>query len=427
MVAWTSRTDGNDSSVAGRRFDAGGTPLGGEFVVNTYTTGFQFEPSVAQRSAGDFVVVWTDSGIIPSARAIVAQRFDASGTAVGGEIQVGAEPLTVDTRARAAMDSGGDFMVVWQRGTPFGARRYESDGTPQGADFDVSDYTLFDRDQATVAAGGAGRFLVVWHDEIGDDVVAQRFSAGCGDGIVEPGEACDDGNAAAGDGCAAKCVAETCSACVGSPSSCVPIVTCTAGDGCCAPGCTAATDADCPTPIAGAMLAIRDPLSSATVKSTLGFKSTDAGIDTSLASGFDPLADGAAIQIYKPTGDGEDTRCWEFPAASWTLRDTTNGGRVFKYRDTEAAPCRIARVRGGRLLRAQCAGVVSRVPYDLGASPQGSLAVRFKSGGIDYCTLFDSASIQRDTDVSFLARGAPAPASCPEPPLPCPFRIAPAE
>ena len=36
-----------------------GNPLGPEFRVNTYTTSYQYRPSVAADSAGNFVVVWT--------------------------------------------------------------------------------------------------------------------------------------------------------------------------------------------------------------------------------------------------------------------------------------------------------------------------------------------------------------------------------
>ena len=44
--------------------------------------------------------------------------------------------------------------------------------------------------------------------------------APCGDGIVNPGEQCDDGNTTDGDGCSGTCTAETCYVCVGSPSVC---------------------------------------------------------------------------------------------------------------------------------------------------------------------------------------------------------------
>jgi hypothetical protein len=38
---------------------AAADPVGGEFQVNTYTPGHQYEPAVATDGAGNFVVVWT--------------------------------------------------------------------------------------------------------------------------------------------------------------------------------------------------------------------------------------------------------------------------------------------------------------------------------------------------------------------------------
>lgn len=42
----------------------------------------------------------------------------------------------------------------------------------------------------------------------------------CGNNIVEPGEACDDGNLNAGDGCSGTCAVENGFVCAGSPSTC---------------------------------------------------------------------------------------------------------------------------------------------------------------------------------------------------------------
>jgi cysteine-rich repeat protein len=81
------------------------------------------------------------------------------------------------------------------------------------------------------------------------DLVALRFEgtpAACGNGVVEPGEACDDGGTIAGDGCDAACQIETGFACGLAPSVCTPgcgngtvagLETCddgnlVAGDGC---------------------------------------------------------------------------------------------------------------------------------------------------------------------------------------------------
>jgi cysteine-rich repeat protein len=52
-------------------------------------------------------------------------------------------------------------------------------------------------------------------------------TASCGDGQLDPGEACDDGNPLAGDGCSADCHVEPGFTCTGSPSTCAT----TCGDG----------------------------------------------------------------------------------------------------------------------------------------------------------------------------------------------------
>jgi cysteine-rich repeat protein len=57
--------------------------------------------------------------------------------------------------------------------------------------------------------------------------VSALTQAVCGNGIIEPGEQCDDWNTAPGDGSSALCVAETGWSCNGQPSSCSPVC----GDG----------------------------------------------------------------------------------------------------------------------------------------------------------------------------------------------------
>ncbi len=52
----------------------------------------------------------------------------------------------------------------------------------------------------------------------------------CGNGIVEPGEQCDDGNTTNGDGCDATCHVEPCYTCSGMSSVCTPVADGTACD-----------------------------------------------------------------------------------------------------------------------------------------------------------------------------------------------------
>lgn len=53
----------------------------------------------------------------------------------------------------------------------------------------------------------------------------------CGNGLVQAGESCDDGNLLDGDGCSANCSVESGYTCNGSPSACSPIPTTVCGNG----------------------------------------------------------------------------------------------------------------------------------------------------------------------------------------------------
>ena len=56
---------------------------------------------------------------------------------------------------------------------------------------------------------------------------AGKILLGCGDGIIQAGEQCDDGNVVNGDGCSSTCQVQTGFSCTGTPSVC----TTTCGDG----------------------------------------------------------------------------------------------------------------------------------------------------------------------------------------------------
>ncbi len=76
VVTWSSYLqDGSDLGVYGQRYAADGTASGGEFKVNTYTTGDQSSPSVAARADGAFVVTWASDGQDGSNRGVYSQRY----------------------------------------------------------------------------------------------------------------------------------------------------------------------------------------------------------------------------------------------------------------------------------------------------------------------------------------------------------------
>jgi hypothetical protein len=184
VVVWTSGQDGSQGGIVGQRFSASGAPLGGEFRVNSYTTGNQFEPSVSA-SAGLFVVVWT--GASPDGSSdILGQRYAISGAPLGGEFRVNSYTTGGQGFASTTVDAAGSFVVVWaspQDGSGFGifGQRYDSSGTPLGPEFRANTYTTGQQFFSDVGSDSTGRFVIAWgssaQDGSGYGVFGQRFSA----------------------------------------------------------------------------------------------------------------------------------------------------------------------------------------------------------------------------------------------------------
>jgi hypothetical protein len=185
VVVWRSWIqDGDNSGVFAQRFDPFGTPVGGEFQVNTYTTDEQTVPSVAVDGAGNFVVAWSSDAVDGSSRAIVARRYDADGTPQGSEFQVNAYTTGAQDAPVVAFDPAGNFAVAWhsiQDGSLFGvvARRFSAAGTPLGGEFQVNTYTLGHQFSPAVDYDRAGNLVVVWASVAGDGddaaVFGQRY------------------------------------------------------------------------------------------------------------------------------------------------------------------------------------------------------------------------------------------------------------
>jgi len=120
VVVWESNgSSGGDSSgfsIQGQRFAADGTLLGAQFQVNSYTTGAQRIPTVTSDAAGHFVVVWPSagsSGTDKSDYSIQGQRFAADGTPFGGQFQVNTFTTGTQHFPAAASDAMGRFFVAW--------------------------------------------------------------------------------------------------------------------------------------------------------------------------------------------------------------------------------------------------------------------------------------------------------------------------
>jgi hypothetical protein len=188
VAVWSSDgQDGSDTAVVGRLFDAAGNPAGGDFVVNVATTGAQQLPSVGSNPAGQFVVTWTDGALgNPATYEVRARRFDAAGVPQGGEIPVNAFTTGQQSGSSVALDTAGNFVVVWasagQDGDGLGVvgRRFDSNGNPLAGDFQVNEFTTGDQSQPRIAMNPTGELVVVWQggpDADAGAVMARRYDA----------------------------------------------------------------------------------------------------------------------------------------------------------------------------------------------------------------------------------------------------------
>ena len=195
VVTWTSFGQDDPpgyTSLAGdivaQRFDTSGNPLGNEFQVNTAAvpqveTDESLQGStVAMDPTGDFVITWESS-----VGAIFARRYQADGTPLGGQFMVNAVTDGNPINASVAMDTSGGFVITWQSDTGYlgnsiiSAQRYDANGVPQGGEVQVNTTDPYDATEPTVAMDAAGDFVIVWLDNesatAGFQVNAQQFAA----------------------------------------------------------------------------------------------------------------------------------------------------------------------------------------------------------------------------------------------------------
>jgi hypothetical protein len=177
VVVWSSEEQDGDGGIGGifvRRFDSAGNALDGELQVNSFTLDNQGHPAVATQSGGAFVVVW-ESHQDGDVYGVFGQRFGSSGAKEGGEFQVNTHTVGYQKSPAVAADADGDFVVTWgsaeQDGLAGGifGRRFDSSGTPQAVEFQVNSYTSSAQQYSAVAMSAAGSFVVVWESG-GQDV-----------------------------------------------------------------------------------------------------------------------------------------------------------------------------------------------------------------------------------------------------------------
>jgi autotransporter passenger strand-loop-strand repeat protein len=159
--------DTSGSSVKAQLYAADGSKVGGEFLVNTQTTGSQATPVVTSLSNGGFVVSWQDQN--STSGDIKAQIYSASGTPVGSEFLINSVTANnQNTPAITGLPNGG-FVVAWTNqgssAPDIKAQVYDASGAKVGSEFLVNSSNVYDQERASIATLGNGDFVVTWNDD----------------------------------------------------------------------------------------------------------------------------------------------------------------------------------------------------------------------------------------------------------------------
>ena len=168
VVAWSGRGTGDTNGVFLRRFNADGTPGGGEVRVNKTTSATQNQPDIALAADGSLAVSWSGKGSGDS-QGVFLQRFAADGSRIGDETRVNKTTAGLQERPDLVLDEGGGVIVVWNGLGPgdvagIFSRRQTSDGT-FGSESRVNTGTLGLQQNAAIAAVGDGSYFVAWSGE----------------------------------------------------------------------------------------------------------------------------------------------------------------------------------------------------------------------------------------------------------------------
>ena len=159
VIAWQT-SDNSSSEVFARIVPFDGSPPSEPFMVNIITNGGQEDAHVAVRANGSFFIVYQAAVLDGSNSGIALRHYDANGTPLTGEVVVNTN-LTQGSQSFPAMDmnSTENLVVSWidiESDDTF-VRFFGSDGTPISDPIET--VGGFDQD---IAFSDNGQVLIVW-------------------------------------------------------------------------------------------------------------------------------------------------------------------------------------------------------------------------------------------------------------------------
>lgn len=185
-VWYARDVDGSNTGVLGQKLSATGEKIGGEFLVNTHVADDQQNPDVVTLENGRFVVSWqSDEQDVPEGQAvgvrgtsgIYAQIFGADGGKEGSEFLVNTFTQGFQSFTNVGALADGGFAITWNAydaqatESPFSegigifGQVFNSDGSRRGSELDINTYRDQDQLYSSTAGLADGSFVVTWTSE----------------------------------------------------------------------------------------------------------------------------------------------------------------------------------------------------------------------------------------------------------------------
>ncbi|MCC6909373.1 MAG: hypothetical protein IT430_15645 [Phycisphaerales bacterium] len=184
VAVWDSRRqEFGGYAVVAQRFDAFGRPIGGEVPINLTVRGMQERPVIT--AAGEHIwIAWQSHGQDGSAAAVVARRFDLRMANPSGEIAVNQTQQGNQMSPAIVPGADGGALIAWVDDSAGSgrimARRFDSAGVALGDEFQVSGDEPGACASPSLVCTTEGHQWIAWaHTEDGDPnrIVVRRIAA----------------------------------------------------------------------------------------------------------------------------------------------------------------------------------------------------------------------------------------------------------
>ncbi|MFO0526470.1 MAG: cadherin domain-containing protein [Planctomycetota bacterium] len=176
VISWTSPSDSPGTADIYARWFGASSGSSSEFRVNSHTSGGQLNSSVSMAGDGRFAVAWEGNGAEDS-QGIYVRLYNASRTPLGSQIFVNPSATGSQENPVVSMNDSGDFVVSWNDETSFQYQRFDASGTKVGGACTVSSTGTAKR--GDVLLNDDGTVVVTWQENNGSmwDVYWQRNAA----------------------------------------------------------------------------------------------------------------------------------------------------------------------------------------------------------------------------------------------------------